>query len=68
MTMTMSASLFVTLFIGTAAGHGMMTHPPTRFPNVGPDFAGLGAEGSVFCAWLQHCTPRRTRQLRAHGA
>ena len=29
--------------------HGMMTHPPTRFPNAGPDFAGMDPVGSVFC-------------------
>eukprot|EP01051_Picozoa_sp_SAG22_P008248 SAG22_NODE_617_length_8527_cov_70.297342_5_plen_88_part_00 len=38
----------------TAAGHGQLTHPPTRFPNAGPEFSGLFPFGSSFCA----CAPR----------
>ena len=40
----------------TVAAHGMMNHPPTRFPNGGPALAGLSPDGSVF--WFnQGCSP-----------
>ena len=31
-------------------GHGMLTYPPTRFPNAGPGFTGMFPFGSSFCA------------------
>ena len=46
--------------------HGMMTHPPTRFPNAGPDFAGMDPVGSVFCelSTIPTCTMLRAILLR----
>ena len=42
-------AIFLALFPAAVVGHGMLTYPPTRFPNAGPGFTGMFPFGSSFC-------------------
>ena len=49
MKMERRGAIFLALFPAAVVGHGMLTYPPTRFPNAGPGFTGMFPFGSSFC-------------------
>ena len=45
--LTKMRAMSFSLCVAGASAHGMMTYPPTRFPNAGPGYPGLFPNGSV---------------------